>query len=200
MDFDLLPIDEILQVMSAEPGGQPAFRKILDLANKTMPSEIWKEFDHMDIERDMEAASQWMQTPWEKYPDTSGIYLGLDTLNMDDGKGTNVELGLSKSCNPKDFSDDWAYDCEDYGTSHLIKGLYEVSEAFSVEGKWISEEQHFAEYVIFLGYSGIVLRAALNNLETENDFLSIWGFHDGDLFFLVKKADGLRSIVTEVEL
>lgn len=150
----------------------------------------------MNIQRDIEAASNWLNASIIELPNTQGIYLGLDTLNMEQGFGSNIEIGLSSSCNPNEITDDWAYDCENYGNSHLIKGLYEVSDSFNNEGKWTAGERSFAEYLVFLGYSGVILRSALLQLETKNDFLSVWGFHDGDMFFLVQQIGGLKSIVT----
>jgi len=200
MNFELLPIDETMQILRTESDSKIAFQRIIGYANKNLPSQIWKEYEKLNIERDIEEASIWLQKSIAEFPDSKGIYLGLDTLNMDEGNGTNVEIGLSKSCNPVEFSDDWTYDCEDYGESHLIKGLSEVADTFTNSEKWTYDETSFAEYIVFLAYSGIVLRGALNKLETKNDFIAIWGFHDGDMFFLMQKAQGIKSIVTEIDL
>jgi hypothetical protein len=200
MNFELLPIDETMQVLRTESDFEIAFKKIIGYANNNLPSEIWKQYEMLNIERDIEEAIKWLQNSLTEFPDSKGIYLGLDTLNMDEGNGTNVEIGLSKSCNPNEFSDDWAYDCEDYGESHLIKGLFEVADTFVNTEKWTNDETSFAEYIVFLGYSGVILREALNRVKTENDFLSIWGFHDGDMFLLTQKKSGITSIVTEVDL
>ncbi len=200
MDFKLLPIDVTMQILRTESDPKIAFKKILIQANKNLPSEIWKEYGNLSIERDIEEATNWLQKSLTEFPDSKGIYLGLDTLNMDEGNGTNIEIGLSNSCNPNTFSDDWAYNCHHYGDSHLIRGLSEVADTFTNSEKWTSEETSFAEYIVFLAYSGIILKSALYKLETNNDFLSIWGFHDGDMFFLMQKANGIKSIVTEVDL
>jgi hypothetical protein len=189
-----------MQILRTESESKIAFQRIIGYANKNLPSQIWKEYEELNIERDIEEATIWLQNSLTEFPDAKGIYLGLDTLNMDEGNGTNVEIGLSKSCNPSEFSDDWTYDCEDYGESHLIKGLSEVADTFTNSEKWTNDETRFAEYIVFLAYSGIVLKGALDKLETKNDFLAIWGFHDGDMFFLMQKANGIKSIVTEIDL
>ena len=200
MNFELLPIDETMQILRTESDSRIAFQKIIDQANKSLPSEIWKEYEKLNIERDIEDATNWLQKSLNEFPESKGIYLGLDTLNMDEGDGTNLEIGLSSSCNPNDFSDDWAYECEDYGESHLIKGLFEVADTFSDSEKWTNDETSFSEYIVFLAYSGVVLKSALDKLETKNDFLSIWGFHDGDMFFLMQKVNGIKFIVTEIDM
>ncbi len=119
---------------------------------------------------------------------------------MDEGSGTNVEIGLSESCDPGEFSDEWAYNCKNFGESHLIKGLFDVSYTFIDQEKWEKDERKVAEYVVFLGYSGVVLREALLNATIKNDFLSIWGFHDGDMFFLLQKNGEIRTVVTNVDM
>jgi hypothetical protein len=70
-------------------------------------------------------------------------------------------------------------------------------DTFVNEEKWTSYERSFAEYLIFSGYSGIVFREVLLMVEIKNDFLSIWGFHDGDSFFLVAQLLGKRKIMLE---
>lgn len=200
MDFELLPIAETMMVLRKESNPQIAFQKIIEFGKEKLPSLIWDQYIKIDIERDINDAEKWIKKSLKDFPKSKGIYLGLDTLNMDAGNGTNIEIGLSQNCDPNEFSDDWTYDCEYYGKPHLIKGLYEVSDTFQNNEKWSNDERSFAEYLIFLGYSGVVLREALNKLKTSNDFLSIWGFHDGDMFFLLQKIGDKRTIVTEIDL
>jgi hypothetical protein len=195
MDFQALPIDDILLEINNQRNPIQAFKNILDFGNKAKPSKIWETFSKMDLQKDAEDATFWIQQTINKFPDTKGIYLGLDTLNMDDGNGSNVEIGLSSDCDPKVLSDEWTYDCDTYGKSHLIKGLLFVSDSFTNEERWPDDERSFSEYIVFLGYSGIVLKEALLNLKIKNDFISIWGFHDGDMFFLVNKREGKMSLI-----
>ncbi len=46
-----------------------------------------------------------------------------------------------------------------------------------------------AEYTLFLGYSGLILAEALEDVGRDGPFLAAWGFHDGDLFTL-GRGDG----------
>ncbi len=197
MNFELLPVDETLEILKAQANPKKAFIEIIAECNIKLPSKIWNEYSSLNISVDINEAIDWLQSCINKYPKTTGVYLGLDTLNMDNGKGQNVEIGLSTSCNPKEFSDEWAYDCEVYGDSHLIKGLSDVSDSFENEDKWTSDELRFAEYMIFLAYSGIVFREALKELKLDNDLLSIWGFHDGDMFLLSQCLSGKFTLITD---
>jgi hypothetical protein len=193
--MDAMPINEVLSQINQEPDPNIAFQRIINIGKDKLPSSIWDTFRTMNIETDILSAKNWIQKNLKTLPGATGIYLGLDTLNMDNGLGSNAEIGLSSKCNPGEFTQDWAYDCDYYGESHLLKGLFLVSDAFINEEKWTSDERSFAEYLIFLGYSGVVFREALLNVETKNDFLSIWGFHDGDMFFLVNRLLGNRTVI-----
>lgn len=199
MDFEKLPIDETMLVLINERQPEKTFNKILDYCNERLPSMIWQEYAQMNLARDIENATNWLQTWIDTFPGATGIYLGLDTLNMDEGDGTNIEIGLSETCNPGSINSEWIYDCENYGEGHLIRSLFEVKQSFNDE-KWTDEERSFAEYMIFLGFSGVVLREALSKIKTSNNFSSVWGFHDGDMFPLINKIGDTITVVTNVNL
>ena len=200
MNWEELPINEIRRELRIEENPKKAFHNIINFGRQKLQSNIWNEFENMNIERDIQDIQFWLKPNLYEFPDFSGIYFGLDTLNMEGGNGTNLEIGLSNSCDPKIFNDEWAFQCEKYGESHLIKGLFEVSDCFDNGEKWSNDERNFTEYIIFLSYSGVILREALNNIKIENDYISLWGFHDGDMFFLTQKINGINSIVTEIDL
>jgi len=199
MNFELLPIDETIAVLRTEMNPVLAFRQIVNYGEQRLPSKIWDEYKNLDIERDIKLATEWMVSSISEFPNSTGIYLGLDTLNMDDGNGTNVEIGFSEDCDPSILNDEWTYDIENYGEGHLIEGLNEVSDTFINEDKWTDDERSFTEYLIFLGYSGVVLREALKKANINHDYLSNWGFHDGDMFFLIQKKGGLTIITPDTE-
>lgn len=200
MDFEKLPIDQLLSEIKNQPDPKQAFENILAFAQNALPSKIWGSFSKMDLQADITDTTDWLQKTINQFPGSKGIYLGLDTLNMDEGNGTNIEIGLSTDCDPGELTDEWTYECENYGEPYLLNGLYLVSDGFENEELWSDDEREFAEYVIFLSYSGVVLREALFNLKTVDDFISIWGFHDGDMFFLVNKLNDKKAVITDAGL
>jgi hypothetical protein len=145
---------------------------------------------------DISAATEWIKKCLKNVPEVRGIYLGLDTLNMEYGKGSNVEIGMNSKCDPTKISIDWAFDCDTYGDRHLIKGLYSFFANFTGPD---DENKYLAEYVIFLGYSGIVLREALLKASIPSDFISCWGFHDGDLLLLMNSIGGKVTFLANKE-
>jgi len=196
MDLELVPFKEIQNEITLQTNPKLAFRNILQAARKNCPALDWDQFpvDYMDV--DISAATQWITETVTGMPKVKGIYLGLDTLNMDEGQGTNVEIGMNSSCDPAIISSDWAFACDAYGANHLIQGLYSFFANFSGSD---DENKYLAEYVIFLSYSGLVLREALLKAVIEGDFISCWGFHDGDLFLLLNRIAGRVSFLSDKE-
>ena len=188
-------LDDLLTIIKTENDTKNAFLSVIKLGENKINSKIWKGFYLMDIENDINDAKDWLHNTIISYPKMNGIYLGLDTLNMDSGNGSNVEIGLTEKCNPAILNNDWIFECEFYGESHLIKGLSDVEKYFTNENKWTYKERSFAEFLIFIGYSGIVFKEALSSLNLKNDFLSVWGFHDGDVFYLMQKFKEEKSLI-----
>jgi hypothetical protein len=197
MDWKLLPVDEIKDWIKSENNPENYWTKVIDQSKKLYGTDIWEHFRGMPLKQDISEFSSAIQEYVNQFPDSSGIYFGLDTLNMDNGNGSNVEIGLSNECDPRTFSDEWTFECDHYG-NYLIKGLFQVSESFQ-DPNYSGDITSAAEYIIFLAYSGIILREGLNRLD-KNDFQSIWGFHDGDMFFLMNCIDGKKSIISEQPL
>ena len=172
MDFELIPFEEIRNEITLHPNPELAFKNILQAEKKNCPALDWDQFSVKYMDTDISEATQWIKKSMKNMPDVKGIYLGLDTLNMEDGKGSNVEIGMNSSCDPTESSIDWAFDCNTYGDRHLIMGLYSFFANFSGPD---DENKDLAEYVIFLGYSGLVLREALLKASIKSDFISCWG-------------------------
>jgi hypothetical protein len=121
-----------------------------------------------------------------------GIYLGLDTLNVRDGRGTNIDFGGTPNCDPNQDSADWVWEADlEYGKPHLIQGLYRLQDAYRTE-PW-REAFQLLDYIFFLGYSGIILCSAFEKLSPPRDLLPAWGFHDGDMFTLGRMRVGTFS-------
>lgn len=184
----MLPFEPVLKQIDHQPDPRLAFAAVL--------RETKKQYSQLDIDRftdsylndDIAAAKKWLQARLDKYPATRGIYLGLDTLNMENGKGHNLECALCEDCNPQELNTGFAFECDHYDR-HLIKGL---SHFFPDD----DEDIHMMiSYMIFLSYSGVVLREALLAVETQNDFIACWGFHDGDLLLLMNKIGNERTLL-----
>jgi hypothetical protein len=190
-------IPQILDIIREERNPQQCFANILALSRQIEPSEIWASYTEMNFSRDILAAKARLKEIVSQFPDFNGICIGLDTLNWEGEGGYNVQIAMGNTCDPASLDQEWCFDCFHYGEEHLIESLAEVGESFTNEEQWNYEERSAAEYIIFLGYSGIVFREALRELKCPNDFGTIWGFHDGDMFNLVRKIGDRRTVVAE---
>jgi hypothetical protein len=186
-----LPIDDILTAIRSHSTPSDAWRAVLATCRESAFRAPWDYLPAPDIERDIEAARHWLALQLPGLRDVTGIYLGLDTLNMGGRRGTNVEIGGSASCDPTSDSQDWICGELKRGSKHLIRGLRELKVEYS-KARWKVRDESvaqgsyssFADYTLFLGYSGILLGHAFSRLTPTRPLLAAWGFHDGDLFLL----------------
>ena len=181
------PLEEILEIVRRSQDAERAWNRVLSLCRRSEPSKLWNALPAPDFAKDVARATRWLNSQISTSQDTTGIYLGLDTLNMAGRKGMNVEFGSSERCDPLREEIDWVFQGLRYGDSHLIAGLRNLHKVYS-RPMWGESSISFADYVLFLGYSGIILGRALDRISTQCTFLAVWGFHDGDLFILGRKT------------
>lgn len=170
-------IDATLSILRGDGAPAAKWQAMIEEWSRFRPSPVWSDLAPT-IDADVDAAAEWLRAHLVESP-SKGVYLGLDTLNMDGGAGSNVEIGGTMDCDPNAASIDWAWECEWSGEPHLIGGLVAMKERY--EDSEVSSE---ADYLVFLGYSGLVLGAAAARLRPDEPVLFVWGFHDGDLFKL----------------
>ena len=190
-----MPIDELLAVLREEADPTAAWRRTLDLLRGSTPSDLWDALPPMAIQRDTEAAAAWLRETLKEPSAPIGVYLGLDTLNMNAGAGYNVEIGWKAGLILEDARTDWIYSGLEYGPRHLIEGLCELHAIYS-HPEW---EKIFssADYMLVLAYAGVVLRAAIRSTPLPRPLLASWGFHDGDMFLLGLSSDQGFTTVAE---
>ena len=181
------PTDEVLEIVRRSPSPSDGWAALLKLSATRKRSALWRRLRTLPVDPDADAwhAAGWLgeqlAAPAVPRP-VHGVYLGLDTLNMNGGAGSNVEIGLTARADTTGHDYDWVYRMQWYGTRHLVAGLVPMQAVYS-EPEY--ERAHgFADYVLFLGYSGLVLRQACEHVRWRARAAVLWGFHDGDLFLL----------------
>jgi hypothetical protein len=181
-------IDEILAIVRDAKTPSTGFSRLIDHCSDVAPDPLWSRLPNIDIAGDVAAAVQWLREQLRGRDAATGIYLGLDTLNMNGGRGANVEIGGSGEADPSKTDLEWMYRCSWYGDGHLIRGLLELHHVYAKDEEDLFS---FADYVLFLGYSGLVLASAVEGLDLParagtKGRLFAWGFHDGDIFPLLR--------------
>jgi hypothetical protein len=192
-------IDDILEIVRTARDAREGYAQLLQLCGRRTRLRSWPALPAIDADRDVSAATVWLHAQLVRRTSTTGVYLGLDTLNMRNGRGTNVELGGSTEADLKashahrwlQFGELW------YGSKHLIRSLVRLRKRYFALD---DDLRLFADYVFFLGYSGLVLTAAIARLPPtvragRFGRLYVWGFHDGDLYPLVRaKGDRFARV------
>ena len=190
-----IPIADILAVVGKPGEPTAAFDALRKIGEARVQSPVWRMIDVPDVESDIQDASRWLRETITPYRPT-GVYLGLDTLNENDGVGQNVEIGMTSKADPARLEMDWAWKCEQYGKEHLIRGMYKIHKAYEA-AELEFETSLLADYLFFFGYSGIVLASALERMPVRWDSLFVWGFHDGDIGFLARGSPrGVERLAT----
>jgi hypothetical protein len=188
VDF-VAAIDATVELVKDAPGASTGLSRLLALCRRVHPDPLWDALPAIDAKADVRAARAWLAaqlgSPTAPVP-TRGLYLGLDTLNMAGDDGYNVELAATSE-EPAEGDLEWTGRCEWYGTRHLIAGLRALNAEYQ-QPRW-SALYEFADYVLVLGYSGLVLADALAELPVSEPLLAAWGFHDGDMFQLGKRSE-----------
>jgi hypothetical protein len=196
-------VDDLLAAIRGPAKPDAAWKEVLRVCHRCAPGAPWPSLPDPDLGRDIEDARVWLARQLRDLPDATGIYLGLDTLNMRGGRGQNVEIGGTAECDALQDSQDWIGVRQlRYGTKHLIRGLYEMHRVYT-QGDWCVRAEKvprglyssFAEYSLFLSYSGIVLGHALKLIPLKRTFLVVWGYHDGDMFLLGRRTPDSFTIL-----
>lgn len=182
-----IPFDEIFQIIKSTSDIESSWVDLLALCNKVQPNDLWSSLNKVNPKKDLKIAEKNFRQfidGIEIYSGPMGIYLGLDTLNMSGFSGFNVEVGFNKNANLMDKELAWVWECERNYYRFLIPGLKYMSKEY--DKKKYSDINFFAEYVLFLGYSGLIFTHMLMNSTLESDWAAAWGYHDGDIGILCK--------------
>jgi hypothetical protein len=186
-----LPIAKILACVRTDQPPAAALDKLIAIGKRAKKSKLWDQLPKIDVDE----TSAWLAAQLEDKSIT-GVYLGLDTLNED--RGSNLELGTTKKCDPSANEIDWVYELGKTRKHHLIRGLAELRRA------WLDEEDEelrmLFDYTLSFGYSGVVLASALSRKRLQKHALYVWGFHDGDMCPLARwSPEGFERLATPSE-
>ena len=85
-----LPLNEILAIVRNPSELKAAFDALREIGRSRLPSKAWDRIRTPEVETDVLLAGAWLKENLIDYQ-PSGVYLGLDTLNENNGEGKNVE-------------------------------------------------------------------------------------------------------------
>ncbi|HEV2292946.1 MAG TPA: hypothetical protein VGR35_03770 [Tepidisphaeraceae bacterium] len=183
------------QIIRTAPDVATGARVLHEIARQFVPPElpVWKVLAALKWADDVAAVREaWVERARTCIPpEASGIYFGIDGLNMPEGKG--VELGCSSGHLPGWQSIDYVFNCETYCPDLPLPSLTALYTWLHAGGGYDTfgpVDNLHVEYPICLGVSALVFRDALRGVdawslvgETTERCFAI-GFHDGDLLRL----------------
>lgn len=187
-----MPFEKIFNLIREQEDVDKAWAQVIDLCRESHPSEMWGVLPKVDFSQDIFATSAWIGNSLPKSTESLCIYLGLDTLNMDEIHGENIEIGWCIGSVQQDGMG-WMYGDLTYGPPFLIGGLKKLHSVYS-QAQW-EQVFSFADYILFLVYSALVLRDALKISTNTCDKLVAWGFHDGDILNLCRIEGGEMTLI-----
>jgi hypothetical protein len=193
--------DDALRVVRKAPDASAGYVELIDRLSKRLKSKLWSALRRIKIADDVTRLRAHLRRQL-KGPDQTrltGLYFGLDTLNMRGGKGANLEFGGSREASPEKPIDQWIYGCSWYGKEFLLRGLYEMHRLYRPLDN--NDLSYFIEVTVWVGYTGLVLAAVFDApddpilLGASRHRTIVWGHHDGDLYVLGHlKGDGLKCV------
>jgi hypothetical protein len=182
-------VDQTLALVRGDTSASSDWKQLVDICRRVHPDCPWDDLPTPHVQSDLHDTWEWLQKEVAEQPEAIGLYLGLDTLNMDYGKGTNIEFGASSECDSSSDSPEWVWDVTlEHGSRHLIRGLVGFQSVYS-QLDW-KKAFDLCDYVFFLGYSGMILAEVLESFTIPRTLMPVWGFHDGDMFTLGRYRNG----------
>ena len=182
-------VDDLLRIVRRPLDPAEAHAALVRAWRRSMPSPLWDELPAVDPAHDAYLAAQWLdrQLPRRR---PAGVALLLDTLNMAGPRGFNVTAVSAARCDPASSALGWVFGPVQHGREpHLLSGLRAMRRVYAAARNRSILSR--VDYAVPLGYSGVVLATAAALLGSRCPTVVAWGFHDGDLFVLGRRA-GLR--------
>jgi hypothetical protein len=183
-------VDEVRAVVRSGDNEKIAFDALRELGAKHLPRRKWNNLRLPALfETDVLEAAIWIKDNVVPYRATN-VFLALDTMNERDGQGKNVTSLITRSLDPSAELKDWGHACEGPKALHLVWGLFGLHQLYL---KWDLEypASVLVDYVIFLGYSGLMYAAAVERSCLKDDCRFVWGFGEDTPFPLVRMtSDG----------
>ena len=178
--------------MSVEDG----MRELIDHCKETSTNDLWDLIEEIDFGESVPEAEKWLVKILSNQPPESEVnsfWFGLFNPVLPDKKtGCDFYISGSDCFDPNDKYGDWACDPIYFpkGRYARSKVLHEIYRIISLD----KEIKLFGEYVLCLGYTGLLLTNIFKNLDPElligesNERHIAVGFDSGD-FILLGKVD-----------
>ena len=168
-------VDEVRAVVRQGGDEKCVFDALRAIGSKHLPRRRWDKIRvPVLFEADVLETTKWINGVVALYQ-ASNAYVALDTLNENDGQGKNVSTGMTRMLDSAAELHGWDPKWEGPRECHLVWGLFELHQSYL---KWGLEypARVLADYVMFMGYSGLVYAAAVERSTLRENCRFVWGF------------------------
>ncbi|MEJ7137805.1 hypothetical protein [Amphibiibacter pelophylacis] len=189
-----MPIEQLFSILRNHRNFEASWSQVLNILEEHTGRSLWQSLAQVPFDANILRMHQWLELQLADIAAPTGVYLGLDTLNMDQGQGKNIDIGWT-TCDTRLNQSDWIYGQLTHGESVFLDGLYQLHQIYSL-AQWQSVYP-IADYMLFLGYSGLIVLEAIAQAQSPYSRLYTWGFHDGDMFLLARSHSGQTDIICQ---
>ena len=193
---DTYHFNDIASVVRSRPSIEQGRDALYELVLQHHPRSnrpLWRLLDSLDWDADVARVSDALAERFQVdvTPDVTGIYLGIDGINMPGGKG--IEFGCSTAWSPAARDLDYVYHCERYLDDLPMPTLAAYYDWYynAPDSSVRHPECLFVEFPVCLGMSALVVCHALARLDpslvcgaSKSTRCIAYGFHDGDMMRL----------------
>ena len=178
-------VDEVRAIVQRHADAKVAFQELRKIITKHLPRRKWDRIRFPILyETDVLEARKWIDDTAIPYG-PAAIAIALHPGGEHDGLGKNALLMTTKASGIG-LQTAWDTNWEGPSADHLIWGLFELHKSYSKFGLEYPASLA-ADYVLYLGYSGLVLADAAERSSVRNcDF--VWGFGEERPFPLCRAS------------
>lgn len=187
-------VNRALDVVRTSNANQAGWQEIVGI----LDNEEAKSLPEPSFEKDLQAMDQWLlqQLNAADTPQPGGIYFGLgETLDARGKVYVTIEIAMSEAVDSTVLNSDWITRCSWYGRPTRIEGTGGPMTCIHQSGRQMGD----AHYIVPLGYAGLLLSASLARIRLRRPALVMWGFHDGDMFYLGRSTAGKFERICQCE-
>lgn len=181
----LKALEEMRAVVRTGGDENAAFDALRAIGQNHLPQRKWGKIRFPPLfQTDVLEAVKWINDVVLQHRPTN-VYLALDALNEQDGQGKNVATGMTRAVDPDAELRGWDPSWEGPSEHHLMWGLFELHQQYLA---WDLRypANVLADYILFMGYSGLVYAAAIERSQCNFDCRFVWGFGEDAPFPLVR--------------
>lgn len=172
-------VDKLFRLLKEKIEAKDQWCGALDLLSEILPVELLNAVAQIDIKKDFKDARSWVNDNLKNKPDTNGVYIGIDTANIQAPVSKCLEMGLSSRAILSE-PDEWLYDDSMYHVSDIELKEMQALHRIYAESEWDSVFDD-SDLLLPFVYSGALLLDVFKVVKVKQKTIVYWGHVSGEL-------------------